>query len=92
MLSGAYVAPGEPGASGDLAAFAAAVRAAVPEVPDPGLEASLIPRLAEAAASATRSASRDATIPMTPAAPAPAPVAGGRGSSRSPPRSRWCPL
>ena len=65
VLSGAYVAPGEPGASRDLAAFAAALRSAVPELPDPGLETSLVPALAEAAASATHGGSLDATVPMS---------------------------
>jgi hypothetical protein len=54
--------------SGELASFVVALRASVPQQPDPAVEASLIPRLAEIAAASSRSAAQDATTPMTPVA------------------------
>ena len=79
VLSGGYVAPGEPGPSPDLAAFAVAVRAAVPEVPDPGLEASLIPGLPRRRPGPPASASLAQRPDDARRLPRPFPVAGGRG-------------
>lgn len=65
VLSTTGNAPSDAGPSGELTSFVVALRASVPQQPDPGVEATLIPRLAEVAAGSSRSAAQDATAPMT---------------------------